>query len=339
MHVLVTGGAGYIGSHTIIELLANGHRVTVVDSLVNSSKASLDRVEDITGQAIPFTALDLCDKPALEAVFATNTFDAVIHFAGLKAVGESVQKPLWYYRNNIDSTLVLCEVMSAHHVKKLIFSSSATVYGVPESLPLTESSRTGVGITNPYGQTKYMIEQILHDLAVSDPQWQISILRYFNPIGAHASGQIGEDPNGIPNNLLPYVSQVAVGKLAEIQIFGNDYETSDGTGVRDYIHVVDLAKGHVAALEHLPVPGDANAYNLGTGTGASVLELIHAFEKACGKQLPYKITGRRPGDIANCYADVSLAANDLAWKAEKSIEDACRDAWHWQSQHPNGYKS
>ena len=341
MKVLVTGGAGYIGSHTLVELIAAGHSVFVVDNLSNSSAESLKRVESITGTNIPFASLDLSDKAALDQIFADNAFDAVIHFAGLKAVGESVQKPLWYYRNNIDSTLALCEVMSAHGVKKLIFSSSATVYGTPDSLPLTESSRTGVGITNPYGQTKYMIEQILRDLAASEPGfgWQISLLRYFNPIGAHSSGQIGEDPNGIPNNLLPFVSQVAVGKLDKIRIFGDDYETPDGTGVRDYIHVVDLAKGHVAALEHLPAAGTAKAYNLGTGTGTSVLKLVHAFEAACGKTLPYEIVPRRPGDIASCYADVSLAAHELGWKSEKTIQDACTDAWRWQSQNPNGYTS
>ncbi len=341
MHVLVTGGAGYIGSHTLIELLAHGHHVTVVDNLGNSSQESLKRVEKITSQTIPFVHLDVCDKSALQQVFANNTFDAVIHFAGLKAVGESVRQPLSYYRNNIDSTLTLCEVMAASGVHKLIFSSSATVYGSAQELPLRETSPVGIGITNPYGQTKFMIEQILRDVAAADStdsSWQISLLRYFNPIGAHDSGLIGEDPSGIPNNLLPYVAQVAVGKLDKIHVFGNDYDTPDGTGLRDYIHVVDLARGHVAALEHLPQAGSAEAYNLGTGQGTSVLELIQAFETACGKPLPFEIDPRRSGDIASCYADASKAADKLGWKAEKSIADACADAWRWQSQNPNGYK-
>lgn len=338
MQVLVTGGAGYIGSHTVIELLAAGHNVIVVDNLINSSAESLRRVERITGQTIPFIHADLCDRGALDKIFDKDKIDAVIHFAGLKAVGESVKEPLRYYRTNIDSTLSLCESMQAHGVTKLIFSSSATVYGTPEELPILETNRIGVGITNPYGQTKFMIEQILRDVSVANPDWQVSILRYFNPIGAHDSGLIGEDPSGIPNNLLPYVAQVAVGKLDTIRIFGDDYDTLDGTGVRDYIHVVDLARGHVAALEHLPQPGSAEAYNLGTGQGTSVLELIQAFEKACGKTLPSEILPRRPGDIAACYADVTKAHERLNWKAEKSIEEACADAWRWQSQNPNGYK-
>jgi UDP-glucose 4-epimerase len=337
MDVLVTGGAGYIGSHTVIELLDKGHDVMVVDNLSNSSEESLRRVGQIAGQEVPFVNLDLCDKPAVEALFDTHRFDAVIHFAGLKAVGESVSKPLWYYRNNIDSTLTLCESMQDHGVKKLIFSSSATVYGSPEELPLKESNRTGAGITNPYGQTKFMIEQILRDVAAADSEWQISLLRYFNPIGAHESGLIGEDPNGIPNNLLPYVSQVAVGKHEKIRVFGDDYDTPDGTGVRDYIHVVDLAKGHVAALEHLPAPGTVEDYNLGTGRGTSVLELIDAFRRASGKALQHEVVTRRLGDIASCYADVSKAAEHLLWRAEKTIDDACRDAWRWQSQNPQGY--
>jgi UDP-glucose 4-epimerase len=337
MKVLVTGGAGYIGSHTVIELLTIGHEVVIVDNLVNSSAESLARVEKITGQEIPFIELDVCDAEALRKVFQDNKFDAVIHFAGLKSVGESVQKPLWYYRNNIDSTLTLCEVMQDHGVKKLIFSSSATVYGTPSELPLKETSQVGAGITNPYGQTKFMIEQILRDVITADADWQISLLRYFNPIGAHASGLIGEDPNGLPNNLLPYVSQVAVGKLDKIRIFGDDYDTPDGTGVRDYIHVVDLAKGHVAALEHLPEAGTAGVYNLGAGQGISVLELIHAFEKACGKELPREIVARRPGDVASCYADVAKARQELDWQATKSLEDACADSWRWQSMNPQGY--
>ena len=339
MRVLVTGGAGYIGSHTIIELTERGHDVVVVDNLSNSSRTSLDRVEQIIGKPIKFYEADCCDTAALDAIFSEQAIDAAIHFAGLKAVGESVAQPLKYYRTNLDSTLALCEIMQKHGATKLIFSSSATVYGTPSELPLKETSQTGIGITNPYGQTKYMIEQILRDVVAADDTWQISLLRYFNPIGAHASGTIGEDPNGIPNNLLPYVSQVAVGKLDKIRVFGDDYDTPDGSGVRDYIHVADLARGHVAALEHLPAAGTAEVYNLGTGRGTSVFELIKAFEQACGKELPYEVVPRRPGDIASCYADVSKAKNNLGWQAEKSIADACADAWRWQSQNPNGYKS
>lgn len=337
MHILVTGGTGYIGSHTVIELLNEGHEVTVVDNLSNSSEESLRRVEKITAKTVGFHKLDLCDKLALEKLFTDNAFDAVIHFAGLKAVGESVAKPLEYYRNNLDSTLTLCEVMQTNDVKKLIFSSSATVYGAPDELPLKETSRVGVGITNPYGQTKFMIEQILRDVALADKDWQVTILRYFNPIGAHESGLIGEDPNGTPNNLLPFVSQVAVGKLDKVRVFGNDYDTPDGTGVRDYIHVVDLAKGHVAALNHL-VSG-FEVYNIGTGKGVSVLEIIGAFQEACNKEIPYEISGRRPGDIATCYADCSKANNKLEWKANKSLANACADAWRWQSKNPNGYQA
>jgi UDP-glucose 4-epimerase len=277
----------------------------------------------------------LCDKQALEKVFADNAFDAVIHFAGLKAVGESVAKPLEYYRNNLDSTLTLCEVMQAHGVKNLIFSSSATVYGTPEELPLKETSRVGVGITNPYGQTKFMIEQILRDVVIADPEWKITLLRYFNPVGAHESGLIGEDPSDIPNNLLPYIAQTAVGIREKVSVFGDDYDTVDGTGVRDYIHVVDLAKGHIAALDHAK-PG-VEAYNLATGTGTSVLQLITAFSKAAGKEIPYQVVERRPGDVAACYASPAKAEQDLGWKAEKSIEQACEDSWRWQSQNPNGY--
>lgn len=336
MKVLVTGGAGYIGSHTIIELVESGHDIVVVDSLANSSKESLNRVEKIIGKDIEFHVFDLRDETRLDELFNEHSFDAVIHFAGLKAVGESVEKPLLYYENNLGSTLTLLKVMDRRACKRLVFSSSATVYGSPESLPLTEASRTGIGITNPYGQTKYMIEQILSDLAHSDNEWYITLLRYFNPIGAHESGTIGEDPNGLPNNLLPFVSQVAVGKLDKVRVFGNDYDTPDGTGVRDYIHVVDLANGHVAALKHM-VQGTA-IYNLGTGHGISVLEMIGAFEKASGKAIPYEIAARRPGDVASCYADCSLAETALGWKAEKSLEDACVDSWRWQSQNPNGYK-
>ncbi|MNH58446.1 UDP-glucose 4-epimerase [compost metagenome] len=337
MNILVTGGAGYIGSHTLIELLADGHSVVVVDNLSNSSQESLRRVEQITGSTIPFYNLDVRDAEALEQVFTDHTFDAAIHFAGLKSVGQSVSNPLEYYSNNLDSTFTLLEAMKKHGVKKLVFSSSATVYGTPEELPLKETSRVGVGITNPYGQTKFMIEQILRDLSVSDESLEITLLRYFNPVGAHKSGLIGEDPNDIPNNLLPYVSQVAVGKLEKVSVFGDDYDTVDGTGVRDYIHVVDLAKGHVAALKHSKT--GVETYNLCTGRGVSVLELIAAFSKAAGKDIPYQIAPRRPGDVASCYATAEKANQQIGWTAEKSIEEACEDSWRWQSQNPNGFSS
>ena len=337
MNILVTGGAGYIGSHTIIELISSGHSVVVMDNLSNSSAESIRRVEKITGTKIPFCEVDLRNKSELEKVFANNSFDAVIHFAGLKAVGESIAKPLEYYSNNIDSTLVLLDVMQKHNVKKIVFSSSATVYGDPDQLPLTEASRTGVGITNPYGQTKFMIEQILRDVSIANSSMEITLLRYFNPVGAHSSGLIGEDPNGIPNNLLPYVAQVAVGKLKQVNVFGNDYDTPDGTGVRDYIHVVDLAKGHVAALNH-STPG-VSTYNLGTGRGVSVLGLIAAFGKAAGRDIPYQIVDRRVGDIASCYADPKKANNELGWVTEKTIDEACVDSWRWQSNNPNGYSN
>lgn len=336
MNILVTGGAGYIGSHTIIELVSNGHSVVVVDNLSNSSQESLRRVEKITNTTIQFYQIDLRDGVALEKVFSENSFDAVIHFAGLKSVGESVSHPIEYYDNNVGSTLVLLEAMKKFNVKKLIFSSSATVYGTPSELPLTESSRVGVGITNPYGQTKFMIEQILRDLSIADSSFQITLLRYFNPVGAHISGLIGEDPNGTPNNLLPYIAQVAVGKLQKVNVFGNDYDTPDGTGVRDYIHVVDLASGHVAALKHIK-PG-VETYNLCTGRGVSVLELISAFKEACGKDIPYQISARRPGDVASCYASGEKAKLELGWTAKKTIDEACADSWRWQSQNPNGYR-
>ena len=332
---LVTGGAGYIGSHTLIELINNNFDVVVVDNLVNSSRESLRRVEQITGHEIPFIEADVRDQSALDDVFTTYDIDSVIHFAGLKAVGESVAKPLEYYDNNLVSTLALLEAMREHSVKQLVFSSSATVYGNPSELPLRETSTVGVGLTNPYGKTKYMIEQIIQDYCAADPAFEATILRYFNPIGAHQSGQIGEDPNGIPNNLLPYVAQVAVGKLQSVGVFGNDYDTPDGTGVRDYIHVVDLARGHVAALQHMKA--GANVYNLGTGSGTSVLEIIKAFSKACGRDLPYEIKPRRAGDIAACYADCSKAERELGWRAELSIEQACADSWRRQSQNPNGF--
>ena len=332
---LVTGGAGYIGSHTLIELINNNFEVVVIDNLANSSRESLRRVEQITGHEIPFIEADVRDQSALDDIFTTYNIDSVIHFAGLKAVGESVAKPLEYYDNNLVSTLALLEAMRKHGVKQLVFSSSATVYGSPSELPLRETSTVGVGLTNPYGKTKYMIEQIIQDYCTADPAFEATILRYFNPIGAHQSGQIGEDPNGIPNNLLPYVAQVAVGKLQSVGVFGNDYDTPDGTGVRDYIHVVDLARGHVAALQHMKA--GANVYNLGTGSGTSVLEIIKAFSKACGRDLPYEIKPRRAGDIAACYADCSKAERELGWRAELSIEQACTDSWRWQSQNPNGF--
>ena len=332
---LVTGGAGYIGNHTLIELINNNFDVVVVDNLVNSSRESLRRVEQITGHEIPFIEADVRDQSVLDDIFTTYNIDSVIHFAGLKAVGESVAKPLEYYDNNLVSTLALLEAMREHNVKQLVFSSSATVYGSPSELPLRETSTVGVGLTNPYGKTKYMIEQIIQDYCAADPTFEATILRYFNPIGAHQSGQIGEDPNGIPNNLLPYVAQVAVGKLQSVGVFGNDYDTPDGTGVRDYIHVVDLARGHVAALQHMKA--GASIYNLGTGSGTSVLEIIKAFSKAFGRDLPYEIKPRRAGDIAACYADCSKAERELGWRAELSIEQACADSWRWQSQNPNGF--
>jgi UDP-glucose 4-epimerase len=335
MNILVTGGAGYIGSHTIIELITNGHTIVVVDNLINSTAESLKRVEKITNTTVPFYELDVRNESELDNIFKTHTIDAVIHFAGLKSVGESVAQPTHYYDTNIGSTLSLLKVMESNTVKTIVFSSSATVYGDPETLPLTEDSRTGTGITNPYGQTKYMIEQILKDLGASDSDWKITILRYFNPVGAHKSGLIGEDPSGIPNNLLPYISQVAVGKREFVSVYGDDYDTVDGTGVRDYIHVVDLAKGHVAAIDHT-TPGIA-VYNLGTGKGTSVLELIHSFAKAAGKEIPYRIVDRRPGDVASCYATADKAFDELSWKAKKTINDACEDSWRWQSKNPSGF--
>jgi UDP-glucose 4-epimerase len=337
MNILLTGGAGYIGSHTAIELLNAGHDIIVVDNLSNSSEESLKRVEQITGKNVKFYNADVCDASALDLPFTENSIDGVIHFAGLKSVGESVAKPIEYYRNNIDSTLSLLEVMKKHGVNKLVFSSSATVYGDPESLPLTEKSRVGVGITNPYGWTKYMNEIILSDVANADEAFEITLLRYFNPVGAHESGLTGEDPSDIPNNLLPYVSQTAVGKREKVSVFGGDYDTVDGTGVRDYIHVVDLAKGHLAAINHSK-PG-VNTYNLATGKGTSVLELIAAFSKACGHEVPYTIVDRRPGDVAACYASAAKAEQEIGWIAEKTIEQACEDSWRWQSQNPDGYNN
>lgn len=337
MSILVAGGAGYIGSHTCVELLNAGYEVVVVDNLYNSSEEALKRVEKITGKTVTFYQVDLLDKPALDRVFDEEMIDSVINFAGLKAVGESVRKPLEYYHNNITGTLNLCDVMRDHGVKNIIFSSSATVYGDPAFVPITEECPKGQ-ITNPYGQTKGMLEQILTDLHVADPEWNVVLLRYFNPIGAHESGLIGEDPKGIPNNLVPYIAQVAVGKLERLGVFGNDYPTHDGTGVRDYIHVVDLAKGHVKALKKLAPGSGVSIYNLGTGNGYSVLDVLHAYEKACKKTLPYEVKERRAGDIATCYCDASKAKDELGWVAEKGIEDMCADSWRWQSTNPDGYR-
>lgn len=335
MKVLVTGGAGYIGSHTCLELLAAGHEVIVVDNLANSKEESLRRVQALTGKPLAFHKVDLLDRDALEAVFAGTTVDAVIHFAGLKAVGESVSIPLRYYHNNVTGTLVLCDVMQRHGVKNIVFSSSATVYGDPRSVPITEDFP--LGATNPYGRTKLMIEEILRDLHRADPTWNSALLRYFNPVGAHPSGQIGEDPNGIPNNLVPYIAQVAVGKLPRLRVFGGDYPTPDGTGVRDYIHVVDLALGHLAALDKLASRPGLVTYNLGTGRGYSVLEVVAAFEKAAGRPIPYQIVERRPGDIAVSYADPAKATAELGWRAALGISEMCADVWRWQRGNPNGY--
>ena len=337
MHILVTGGAGYIGSHTCVQLLEAGYEVTVVDNLSNSSEESLRRVQQITGKSLKFYKVDLVDKEALRGVFAENKFDAAIHFAGLKAVGESVAMPLAYYHNNIFSTVNLCEVMAEYNVKKLVFSSSATVYGKPHTVPIREDFP--LQCTNPYGRTKLMIEEILRDLAVSDPDWDIALLRYFNPVGAHESGLIGEDPKGIPNNLMPYIAQVAVGKREYIHVFGNDYDTPDGTGVRDYIHVIDLADGHLRALEKISEKSGIVTYNLGTGQGYSVLDMIKAFSKACGRDLPYQIEARRPGDIDACYADPQKAKDEIGFVAKKTLEDMCADGWRWQQQNPDGYNA
>lgn len=336
MAVLVTGGAGYIGSHTCVALLNAGYDIVVLDNLSNSSLASLERVREISGKELKFYKVDLLDRVGVNQVFSENEIDAVIHFAGLKAVGESVAIPLHYYHNNMTGTLVLCEVMEKHRVNKIVFSSSATVYGMQEKMPLSEE--LPLEATNPYGRTKLMIEQILRDVHVSSNDWSIALLRYFNPIGAHKSGLIGEDPSGIPNNLIPYVTQVAVGKLAELKVFGNDYPTSDGTGVRDYIHVVDLAHGHLLALEKVMETPGVNAYNLGTGNGYSVLDIISAFEKASSKAIPYSVVERRPGDVAVSYADPSKAKEELDWVAERGLDEMCADSWRWQQQNPNGYE-
>jgi len=337
-HILVTGGAGYIGSHTCLELLDSGYQVTVVDNLCNASPEALNRVKELTGKSIRFFEIDLLDEKGLGDVFDTSdTIDAVIHFAGLKAVGESVEKPLLYYQNNLVGTLNLCQVMQDHGVKNIVFSSSATVYGDPDSVPITEDFPL-LPCTNPYGRTKAMIEDILRDIHTADRGWNVALLRYFNPVGAHASGRIGEDPGGIPNNLMPYISQVAVGKLKELSVFGDDYPTHDGTGVRDFIHVVDLALGHLKALEKLDEKPGVVTYNLGTGQGYSVLDLVRAFARACGREIPYRIAPRRPGDIAQCYADPSLARKELGWEATRGLKEMCEDTWRWQSMNPNGYE-
>ena len=337
MNILVTGGAGYIGSHTIVELYAAGHTVVVVDNLSNSNPIALKRVAQIIGvPEIPFYRADVGDKTAMEALFAEHKFDACIHFAGLKAVGESVEKPLEYYSNNISGTLVLLDVMRNHGCKSIIFSSSATVYGDPLEIPITENCPKGI-CTNPYGWTKSMIEQMLCDIAKSDPQWRVVLLRYFNPVGAHPSGKIGENPNGIPNNLMPYITQVAIGKRAELGIFGNDYPTPDGTGVRDYIHVVDLAKGHVAAIKAIGMQSGVSIYNMGTGRGYSVLEMVNAFSKVNGVEIPYSFKPRRQGDIATCYCNPSKAKVELGWEAQYGIDEMVRDSWNWQKKNPKGY--
>ena len=336
MNILVTGGSGYIGSHTCLELLENGYGVVVIDNLCNSNPKSLERVRSLTGKDIKFYEGDVRDEELLRKIFAENKIDAVIHFAGLKAVGESVAQPWRYYDNNLNSTLVLTKVMNEVGVKKIIFSSSATVYSGDNEMPLRETSRTG-NCTNPYGWTKYMTEQILSGMAFADKEWSVVLLRYFNPIGAHPSGLIGEDPRGIPNNLMPYITQVAIGRREYLSIYGDDYDTHDGTGVRDYIHVVDLSKGHVAAVKYAVNNLGCDVFNLGTGTGYSVLDMVKAFEKANGLKLPYKIVARRPGDLATCYADPAKSEKVLGWKAEKTLVDMCRDSWNWQSKNPMGF--
>ena len=336
MKILVTGGTGFIGSHTVVELEKAGYEVVIVDNLYNSKEIVLDRIETITGKRPTFYNLDVNDREGLNKVFDKEDIGAVIHFAGYKAVGESTRKPIEYYANNLGSTLVLCDVMRNHGCKKIVFSSSATVYGNPAFVPITEECPLGV-TTNPYGESKSIQERILTDIYKSDDEWSVMLLRYFNPIGAHESGLMGEDPKGIPNNLLPYVAQVAAGKLEKVHVFGNDYDTPDGTGVRDYIHVVDLAKGHVKAIQGFEKLNGVNIFNLGTGVGYSVLDIIHAFAKACGKEIPYVIDPRRPGDIATCYSDPTKAKEVLGWTAEKTLEDMCKDAWNWQSKNPDGY--
>ncbi len=335
MKILVTGGAGYIGSHTCVELLNAGYEIVVLDNLCNSCEKSLDAVRKITGKDFPFYEVDLLDYKGTEKVFAEHKFDSVIHFAGLKAVGESTTIPLRYYHNNITGTLNLVDIMEKHECFNIVFSSSATVYGIPKTVPILEDFP--LSTTNPYGSTKLMLENILTDVFKANDKWSVTLLRYFNPIGAHESGTLGEDPKGIPNNLLPYVAQVAVGKLEKVHVFGNDYPTVDGTGVRDYIHVVDLALGHLKAVEHKTGKSGVHIFNLGTGNGYSVLQVIKAFEKACGKEIPFQIDPRRPGDIAECYADATKALNELGWKAERKIAEMCEDSWRWQSMNPNGF--
>ncbi|KRE97088.1 UDP-glucose 4-epimerase [Paenibacillus sp. Soil766] len=336
MAVLVTGGAGYIGSHTCVELLNAGYDIVVVDNLSNSSAESLLRVTELTGKEFEFYPISLNNRPDMEDIFRNHKIEAVIHLAGLKAVGESVSVPLRYYHNNISGSIVLFEIMHAYAVNKIVFSSSATVYGSSEQVPITEDAP--LGATNAYGRTKFMIEEIMRDLHVSDPTWSIALLRYFNPIGAHESGRLGEDPNGIPNNLMPYITKVAIGELQELQIYGCDYETVDGTGVRDYIHVVDLAQGHLKALEKIMTTSGVEAYNLGTGQGYSVLEMVTTFERVTGRRIPYRITTRRPGDIGMCYSDPTKAERELGWVAQKGIDEMCIDAWRWQSSNPDGYQ-
>lgn len=335
MKILLTGGAGFIGSHTCIELIEAGHNVVIADDLSNSKPAVLERLKELTGQEIKFYNIDVADREKVDEMFATENFDSVIHFAGFKAVGESVAKPIMYYRNNLDTTLTLLETMAKYNVNNFVFSSSATVYGIPESVPLVEGMKTGC--TNPYGWTKLMIEQILTDATIANKDLSVVLLRYFNPIGAHPSGRIGEDPTGIPNNLLPFITQVAIGKLPQLGVFGNDYPTHDGTGVRDYIHVVDLAKGHVKAIEYAAEHNGTEIFNLGTGTGYSVLDIVKAFEKANDIKIPYAIKPRRDGDIAECYADPVKAKEQLGWQAEKTLEEMCKDSWRWQSNNPKGY--
>ena len=338
MKILVTGGAGYIGSHTCVELLNAGYDVVVMDNLYNASEKAIERVEQITGKKVTFYKTDMLDREGVKKIFDNEKIDAVIHFAGLKAVGESVHKPIEYYHNNMTGTLILCDEMRNHGVKNIIFSSSATVYGDPAFIPITEECPKGT-CTNPYGWTKSMMEQIMTDVQKANPDMNVILLRYFNPVGAHESGRIGEDPKGIPNNLMPYISQVAVGKLEKLGVFGDDYDTPDGTGVRDYIHVVDLAKGHVKAINYIFSNPGLDVINLGTGVGYSVLDMVKAFGKACGKEIPYEIKPRRAGDIAMCYADPAKAARVLGWKAEKGLDEMCADTWRWQSQNPNGYES
>ena len=335
--ILVSGGAGYIGSHTCVELIEAGYEVVVADNLINSCEEAVHRVEKIVGKKVPFVKCELCDPAEVKELFNNYPdIDSVIHFAGLKAVGESAEMPLWYYRTNVAGTLNLLDAMEAHGCRSLVFSSSATVYGAPEEMPLTE--KQSMDAQNPYGRTKEHIEDMLVDLAASDPSWNVALLRYFNPVGAHESGRIGEDPTGVPNNLLPFIAQVAVGRREKLRVFGADYPTADGTGVRDYIHVVDLADGHLRALDHITEHGGVRTWNLGTGKGYSVLDMLHAFERACGRELPYELTGRRLGDVASCYADPALAADELGWQAGLGLEEMCADAWRWQFANPEGYR-